>query len=161
MSLGTDIASDHNTVEDPVQATLTEPILVDETEVVPAGSSVSGVVSEAQAAGRVKGRASLELTFDHLTAGDESYPISAVVSREGAGRARGDVEKVGIGAGIGSVIGAIAGGGKGAAIGAAVGGGGGTAVALSTPGQEVSWPAGTRLSLTLEKPVDVKVPIKR
>lgn len=161
ITLGTDVASDHNSAEDPVQAALAEPILVEGTEVVPVGSALSGVVSEAQAAGRVKGRASLALTFDHLTVGDESYSISAVVSRSGAGRARGDVEKIGIGAGIGTVIGAIAGGGKGAAIGAAVGGGGGTAVALSTPGQEVSWPSGTRLALTMDKSVDVKVPIKR
>jgi hypothetical protein len=56
---------------------------------------------------------------------------------------------------VGAIIGAIAGGGKGAAIGAASGAAvGGTAQAV-TKGQVVKIPSETRLTFTLQQPVQL------
>ena len=57
------------------------------------------------------------------------------------------------------MIGAIVGGKKGAAIGAAVGGGAGTAVVLTTAGKEVGLASGAKVSISLDRPLDVKVPV--
>ncbi len=54
-------------------------------------------------------------------------------------------------AGTGAAIGAIAGGGKGAGIGALAGGAAGTGVVLSTKGQEVEVPAGSRVRVKLTR----------
>jgi hypothetical protein len=159
--LQTAVASDLSHVEDPVEATVTEPVVVDGTEVLPAGSVVSGTVSEAQPSGKVKGRASLAVRFDHVATGGDRYAIVAVTSREAPGTKGKDAEKIGLGAAGGAVVGALLGGKQGAVVGTAVGGGAGTAVVLTTAGDEVRWPVGTALSIGLEKGVDVRVPIRR
>src|SRR5579864_360234 len=140
--LETAVASDVSHVEDPVEATLTEPVIVDGTEVLPAGTTVRGAVSEAQPSGKVKGRASLALRFDRVAEGGERYAIEAVTSVEAPGTKGKDAEKIGLGAAGGAVVGALLGGKKGAVVGTAVGGGAGTAVVLTTPGEEVRWPVG-------------------
>ena len=56
---------------------------------------------------------------------------------------------------LGAIVGAIAGGGKGAAIGAASGAGVGTAAEVSTKGQKVHIPSETRLTFTLQQPVQL------
>jgi hypothetical protein len=60
-----------------------------------------------------------------------------------------DAAVVGGGAGIGAAIGAIAGGKKGAATGAAIGGAAGAGTVLATKGNEVDFPAESRLTFTL------------
>jgi hypothetical protein len=57
-------------------------------------------------------------------------------------------------AALGAIIGAIAGGGKGAAIGAGAGAGVGTAAQVMTKGQRVRIPSETRLTFTLQRPVN-------
>jgi outer membrane lipoprotein SlyB len=61
-----------------------------------------------------------------------------------------DKSKVGIGAAMGGILGAVLDGGKGALIGVLVGGGG---AMVGTKGDEVELPAGTVLTLRLERPV--------
>jgi hypothetical protein len=58
------------------------------------------------------------------------------------------------------VIGAIAGGGKGAAIGAAVGGGAGTGYVMMTAGEEIDIKQGAPITVTLDRALDVRIPIK-
>jgi hypothetical protein len=159
--LETAVASDVSQVEDPVEATLTEPVIVDDREVLPAGGAVSGTVSEAQPSGKVKGRARLAVRFDNVATSGARYIIVAVASVEAPGTKGKDAEKIGLGAAGGAVVGALLGGKKGAVVGTAVGGGAGTAVVLTTPGEEIRWPVGTELSVRLEKSVDVRVPIRR
>ncbi|MDO8836446.1 MAG: hypothetical protein Q7V01_12670 [Vicinamibacterales bacterium] len=69
-------------VGDPVEATLTDAVAVDGTEVLPAGSTVRGRVSAVDSAGKVKGRGSLALRFTSVfVAGrDEQYPIEAGIA---------------------------------------------------------------------------------
>jgi hypothetical protein len=151
------LASNSNQAQDPVRGTLTDAVSIDGVEVWPAESAVTGVVSEAQPSGKVKGRASLGVHIEQVA--DSS--VDAEISREAPATKADDATKIGVGAAAGAIVGALVGGGKGAAAGAAVGGGAGTAVVLSTAGEEVRFPAGSVMRLTLRAPVDVKVPIRR
>jgi hypothetical protein len=139
---------------------LVEPVVVEGVTVVPAGAVVSGVVTSAEPAGKVKGRASLSIRFDRLSAGGESYPLDARFARTAEATKERDAKKIAIPAAGGAVIGAIIGGKKGAAIGAAAGGGAGTAVVLSTSGPEIALADGTVLSLSAGTEIVVKVPIR-
>ena len=155
------VGSDSSRVEDPIEATLTDAVVVDGTEVLPAGSVVRGAVSAVEAAGKVKGRASLALLFSSVSVGDERYPIAARVHLLAPATKGEDAAKIGIPAAGGAIIGAIFGGKKGAAIGTAIGGGAGATVVLATAGEEIRLPRGTALSLPIERAVDVRVPIAR
>jgi type IV secretion system protein VirB10 len=148
---------------DPVTATLSTPVVVDGVEVLPAGSTVRGQVRSAEAAGKVKGRASLSLHFSTVAVAnrDETTPIDADVSFVSESSKSDDAKKIAIPAAGGAAVGAILGGKKGAAIGGAIGGGAGTAVVLSTSGEEVTLGQGSGLTLTLDEDVIVRVPIER
>jgi len=161
--LNSSIGSDTSRVDDPVEATLTEAVLVDGVEILPAGSVVTGVVTTAEPSGKVSGRASLTVQFRSLTVAgrDEPYALSASLRQTALSTKGDDARKIGIPAGGGAIVGAIVGGKKGAGIGAVVGGGAGTAVVLATAGREVRLSSGTALSITLDRALDVRVPIKR
>ena len=154
------LSSATNRPEDPVQGELLKPVVVDDVVVLPQGSEVRGIVTEAKESGKVKGLASLAVTLQSVTADDTSYDIDAHWARQAQPTKMEDAKKIGIGAGAGAAVGAIIGGGKGALIGAAIGGGGGTAVALNTRGKEVTLERGAELNATLAKDVDVRVRIK-
>ncbi len=161
VKLESSLASNTSRVEDAVEGTLAEPVVVDGTTIFPAGTRVRGEVTSAEPSGKVKGRASLGLRFGTIALDDQTYPFDARVSRVAAGTKREDAKKIGIPAGAGAIIGGIVGGGRGAAIGATIGGGAGTAVVLSTAGDEVELPGGTTLTLPLESAIDVRVPVAR
>jgi hypothetical protein len=148
-------------VEDSVQARLTEAVSVDGVEVLPVGTRLSGTVSSVQAAGKVKGVASIAVRFTRLTARDENYTILSDFTLTAPSSKKKDAAKIGIGAAAGAVIGAIAGGGKGAAIGAAVGGGAGTGYVMMTAGEEIDIPKGAKVDVSLDRAVDIRVPINR
>jgi hypothetical protein len=157
VELGTPVASDTSNVEDPVRGTLTRAVRVSGDIVVPAESVITGTVIETHRSGRVKGRASVALRFDRLVIHKESVEIrTARVVREAAANRRDDVTKGGIGAGVGAIVGGIVGGGKGAAIGAGAGGAG---AVLATRGREIRLAAGTLVSVRLEAPLTISVPI--
>jgi hypothetical protein len=160
LTLDTAVGSDTSRIEDRVDATLNDAVQIDGVGVLPAGSAVRGSVTEAQPAGKVKGRASLAIRFESIDARGENYPISAAIAMEAASTKKQDITKIGIGAGAGAIIGGIIGGGKGAAAGAAIGGGGGTAVALMTEGKPIELARGASVRVTLSKPVEVRVPIR-
>ena len=154
--MGTGVSSRSSHVEQPVQATLARAIVIDGTTVVPAGSAVSGYVSQADRSGRVKGRARIGVRFSTLRVDGTRYRVqTASINRVAPGTKKDDAVKIGIGAGAGAVVGAIAGGKKGAAIGSAVGGGGGTGVVLATRGREVSLPRGTTVTTRLTEPLTI------
>ncbi len=155
-SLGTQTAK----VEDAVEARLTEAVTINGAEVLPVGARVRGVVSAVEAAGKVKGVASLSLRFSRLTARDENYTIVADFSITAPTTKKDDAKKVGIGAGAGAIIGAIIGGKKGAAVGAVVGGGAGATHVLLTAGKDIELPRGTAITVTLDRSVDVRVPVR-
>jgi hypothetical protein len=159
LTLQSAVSSETSKIEDAVDATLADAVMVDGIEVLPAGSSVRGTVASAVSAGKVKGRASLGLLFSSLTAYSERHPISARWAAEAESTKKNDAAKIGIGAGAGAIIGGIIGGGKGAATGAAVGGGAGTAVVLTSEGKPVALANGAEITVRLANPVDVRVPV--
>lgn len=163
LRLESSVASDTSRVEDPVEATLIDAVLVDGIEVFPAGSVVRGDVAAVDPAGKVKGRASLALRFTSIAVAGRDER-TAIVARHDylAPATKGkDAAKIGIPAAGGAIIGGILGGKKGAAIGAAVGGGGGTAVVLATSGDEVRLASGTVLTVSTDEASEVRVPIAR
>jgi hypothetical protein len=135
--------------EDRIEASVAEPVRVDGVVAIPSGARVRGIVQAVEPASRPAHGGRLELSFDSLeTAEDRMVPIrSRVVSLK---EDSVDKSKVGIGAAMGGILGAVLDGGKGALIGVLVGGGG---AMVGTKGDEVELPAGTVLTLRLERPV--------
>lgn len=155
------LASDTSRVEEPVTATVINGIVVRGRTVVPAGSSIHGVVTQARRSGRVKGLAEVAVRFDTLTlkGDDQRYGIrTGLVTRQAPNTHKKDALSIGVPALGGAVIGGILGGRKGAIIGGTVAGGAGTAVVLSTRGEEVRLPRGTHIAVKLLTPVTVRVP---
>lgn len=162
LRLATAINSGTASVDDRVGATLAEAVSVGGAEVLPAGSTLEGTVAAVDASGKVRGLARITLHFTSLAAAgrDDRYDIDATYSETAEATKGSDATKIGIGAGAGAVIGGLLGGKGGAAKGAVIGGGAGTAVVLSTKGEEVERPAGARLSIRLERSLDVRVPVE-
>ena len=132
-----------------------------------AGAVIDGHVTHVQRAGKLKGTAQLQLSFEQIRLPDnrstnlhaevvEVLPDAGSsgvgdVDREGGVKGKDstkdDISKVGAATGIGAIIGAIAGGGKGAAIGAAIGGSVGTAGVLSSRGKDLRLARGQQLRI--------------
>jgi len=161
--LDTQVASDTSRVEDPVQASVTKPVVVDGFEAIPAGSALKGVVTQARPSGKVKGRAEVAFRFDTLamSGGQEHRVQTRAVAVEAPATKGTDALKIGVPAAGGAILGGILGGKKGAVIGGAVGGGAGTAIVLTTPGKEVRLAPGTAMTVKLLEPVTVRVAIDR
>jgi len=158
LDLATPLDSDTSRVEDVVRATLREPVRVNDEIVLPAGTELTGHVTDVEGSGRVKGRARIAYRFTSLRLANERHPIqTAAIAHQAAATKGEDATKIGIGAGIGAVVGAIAGGGDGAAKGAAIGGAGGTGVVLATKGKEVRLGAGANVSTRLTAPLTVRL----
>ncbi len=158
--LDTSVGSDISRVEQPVHGHLSRTVYVNNAAVIPTGSEVSGHVTSARRAGRVKGRAYVAMRFSSLTRkGDsENYRIQTrSIGRLAPATKEQDAAKIGAPAAGGALIGALVGGGKGAAIGAAAGGGAGTAVVLNTRGKEVRIGRGQTVLVRLTQPLEVRV----
>jgi hypothetical protein len=158
LSLTSAVASDTSRVEDAVSARLTQAVSVGGRDVLPAGSTVSGQVTSADASARVKGRAEVAFRFNTLTTGGQRYDIETVAISRIASATKGeDATKIGIGAGAGAIIGGLVGGKSGAAKGAVVGGGAGTGVVLATKGREIRLSPGEDVTTMLTAPLTVRV----
>jgi hypothetical protein len=158
--LNTRVGSAVSRAEAPVNGELAKPVVVDGLQALPEGAAVLGEVTRAQASGKVKGRAALEVRFLSVSAGGETYPINARFARTAPATTTRDARTIGVPAAGGAIVGAIIGGKKGAAIGAAAGGGAGTAVVLSTRGPDIALEEGTVLALQAGRLVVVRVPIR-
>jgi len=151
------ISTKTNRAGDRFDASLAEPVVVEGKDALPVGTKASGVVSQAQSAGHLKGGAVLALSLDSITAHGKAYAIETSLAEE-SGKGRGKRTAVGGGGGaaLGAIVGAIAGGGKGAAIGAAAGAGAGTAGAAFTGNRDITLPAETKASFKLTQPLEIR-----
>jgi hypothetical protein len=157
--LDNSVGSDISRVEDSVRARLVSPIVIGGRTVVPAGSAMTGSVTQAIRSGKVKGLARLGMRFHTLMpAGDDQrYRINTRTwARTAPGTKKKDAATIGLPAAGGAIVGGVIGGKKGAAIGAAAAGGTGTAVVLSTRGKEVRLGRGAVLLVRLSEPVTVR-----
>lgn len=159
---------------DPVYFETVFPVMVDGKVVIPAGSYVSGEVTQSKRAGKVKGKAQIAI---HLTTMilPNAYEVNlaAMPSNAGTGGGEttnnegtitGDSDKAsdvgtvirttaastGIGAGVGAAAGHV---GEGAGIGAAAGAAAGLVAVLLTRGPDAELPRGTTLDAVLDRPV--------
>ncbi|HSL24165.1 MAG TPA: hypothetical protein VK886_21705 [Vicinamibacterales bacterium] len=152
--------SDFSRVEDPVSATLARSIVIGGRTVLPAGSRVSGYVSDARRPGKVKGRGRVAVRFTRVVPANDSEaytmrtrPWVAVAPAS----KKKDAATIGIPAAGGAIVGALVDGKKGAGIGAAVGGGAGTAVVLTTRGRDVRVGRGAVLAVRLTQPLTIRI----
>ena len=159
VELQSSLSSDASQPGDRFQARVVEPREF-------AGAIIDGRVTRVKRAGKVKGTAELQLSFetirmDNHTSGFKAEVIEVVdmgnrdeagtVDSEGGVRGKSstkdNVTKIGASTGIGAAIGAILGGGKGAAIGAAIGGTVGTAGVLRSQGRDLRLERGQQLRI--------------
>jgi hypothetical protein len=150
------VASDQNRPGDHFTAIVSQPVVLDNKTVVPAGAEVDGVVVDAERSGRLKGRARLDLALDAVTINGTEYPIRTTsAARVGGKHKNRNIALIAGGGGGGALIGAIAAGGKGALIGGPIGAGAGTAVAFFTGRKDIHLRPETPLSFRLAEPVKI------
>lgn len=152
------ISTAKNSPGDAFTASLNAPLIVNDKLVAPAGSKVTGQLTQVRESGRVKGRASLTMELRELTVGDDTFDLATrpltLVARK---TTKKDAVIIGGSTVLGTIIGAITGGGKGAAIGAGVGGGASTGYVLTTRGKQITYGPEARFTFTLAEPVNLPV----
>jgi hypothetical protein len=162
VDLLTAVGSDISRVEQSVEGRLRAPVRSHGVEVLPAGTAISGHVTQAQRPGRVKGRGLIALRFTRIdTPGEGTSRIStAQISRLAPATKQQDALKIVAPAAAGAVIGRVAGGKGAARKGAVIGGAAGTGYVLSTRGKDVRLGKGANLSVKLTAPLTVRVPVR-
>jgi hypothetical protein len=140
-------------VGDRFTASLDEPLVVGDRVVVPQGASFYGRVTQSKTSGRFKGRAVLALKLDSFEINGQRHDIRSTNStRISTGHKKHHLLWIGGGSGGGAAVGAIAGGGAGALIGAGAGAAAGTIGSAITGKRQVSLPAETPVTFTLQEP---------
>ena len=149
-----ELSSETAQVEDRFTATTMVDLYQGNDVLIPAGSTMRGVVSSVTKATRTDRKGSLTVAFDQVTIRGRNYPIRATVTQalESEG-IKGEAAKIGAGAGVGAIIGGILGGAKGALLGVLIGGGGTIA---ATEGTNVKLPAGTVLRVRFDQALQVR-----
>jgi hypothetical protein len=138
------------------RASVDQPVLVNGQTVIPRGADAVATLVDAQKSGRIEGKTVMTLDLKSLTVNGRTYDISTEgVSQASDSRGARSTKVIGGTAALGAILGAIAGGGRGAAIGTLAGAGAGTAAQVATSGQKVKVPAETRLTFTLQNPLDL------
>jgi hypothetical protein len=136
------------------EATTVVDLTQDGRVVIPAGSTVRGVVSSVKAAGRVDRTGSLTLSFDRITVRGRDHRIRGMATQVfESGGIRDEAGTAGVGAGAGAIVGGILGGVKGAVLGAVIGAGGAIA---ATEGKDVDLPAGSIIRMRLDSSVNLR-----
>ena len=136
---------------------LSHAVSVDGNEVVPAGSTVTGEVTDAKSLSKFKGEGRLAVRLTSIDIKGKTYPLStSTVAQVVKGKGKRNLMIGGGGAALGALIGGLAGGGKGAGIGALAGAGAGTAGAAYTGNKDVAFPAETALSFKLKESITLK-----
>jgi type IV secretion system protein VirB10 len=148
------------------------PVSVAGSIILPAGSYVQGVVTNAKRSGRVKGRAELAIRLETITlptgsvykfspklasvdagAGEQKVAGKENSVQEGSTHGQ-DAARIAILAGSGGALGAIVDqGARGAGIGAGAGAAVGLATVLLTRGREVELRQGTSLDVVFDRAV--------
>jgi hypothetical protein len=151
------LSSDHNQVGDRVTATLEKPLVVNGWVVVRRGQTLTGQVTAAVKAGRIKGTSQLGIELTDLTLVDgQSMPILTEMWRGSGGTSHGqDAATIGGTTALGAAIGAAADWGRGAAIGAGAGAAAGIGAVLLTRGRPTVIEPETPLTFRLVDPVKV------
>lgn len=170
--VSTPISSEYLTMGQPVAVTLGSDFYYNSTLIAPAGSTVSGTVTQVTKAKRGTINGSLRLRFTEITTPyGTRIPISAgIKTDDGTGLLKGGtkVDSVkeyakdiaigsAVGALAGTIMGPISGGavGRGAALGTAVGAVGGLGKSIYDKGCDVVIPSNSTIQLYIDQPITV------
>jgi hypothetical protein len=153
------VSSETAAIEDRVSASITRDVIVDGHIAIPAGTRLSGSVSEIARGGKFRETARLGVRFHTLIMDDGvRVPVRVdTIVREGSNPGRGTAAKIGGSAIGGAIIGGIMGGKKGAVLGGVAGAGAGTAVVATGDRSVAELVAGATLSLRLLAPVTLMI----
>jgi hypothetical protein len=156
VSVSTQITTETANVGDTWTGEIKDNVIVGDRVVFPAGSTVSGVVSQVIPAKKGE-RATLGLSVTSINANGTSHPVNAKMEPIIAGSTRArNVGAVAGGAGAGALIGKAVGGGKGALIGGLIGGAAaGTGVAASK-GYQVVLKEGTVVTFSVAEATRIR-----
>jgi len=150
------IDSARNHVGDRFQASLEEPLIVDDNVVAAKGADVYGRLEESKETGTFTGRSELRMALTGIVIDGKTVPlVTGDYELTGKSKGASTAKRTVGGAALGSIIGAIAGGGGGAAIGAGTGAGVGAGSEIITKGEQVKIPSETLLDFTLEQSVSI------
>jgi hypothetical protein len=165
--LDTTLATFSNRVGDPFRAKITQAVVVNGSTLIPVGATVEGRVTKVTEPRRISGKPCIGLLpeavimptgeryFLDATLIDTNIPGTDVSNEgqfKGTGHERRDQLEVGGGTAGGMLIGGLIGGGPGVLIGGAVGAGSTTVHWLSKH-RSATLPAGTQLTLELNRPM--------
>ncbi|HKD45953.1 MAG TPA: BON domain-containing protein [Candidatus Angelobacter sp.] len=143
-------------VGDTFRASVSTPVMVGDTTVIPTSADVEGRVVDVKSAGRFAGQSDLVIELTRLHMNGKTYGLTTDRwSKAGSSRGKSTAEKVGGGAVVGAILGGIFGGGKGAAIGGAAGAGAGTGVSAAGKGQQIILKPEAELSFRLQNSISV------
>jgi hypothetical protein len=133
-----------------------EPLIVDGQTVIPRGADAITKLVEDQQSGKIEGKTVLTLVLQQVMVNGKMVDLTTGdVSQSSGSRGAKSAKVIGGTAALGAILGAIAGGGRGAAIGAGSGAAVGTGVQVLTKGQTVKIPSETRLTFTLQQPLQL------
>jgi len=129
--------------------------------VIPAGSLVSGTITDVKSAPNPSSPGTLTLALNSVAVNGRSYPMHATIDslateRHGRSISGGDAVKVGVGAAAGAIVGQIISkNSKGTIIGAVVGAAAGGVYAAATKDGDISLPAGTHILVTVTQRLNI------
>ena len=150
------IDSSQNHVGDRFQASLEEPLTVDDNVVAAKGADVYGRLEESKESGTFTGSSELRVALTGIVIDGKTIPlVTGDYELTGKSKGASTAKRTFGGAAIGGIIGAIAGGGKGAAIGTGAGAGVGAGSEIITKGEQVKIPSETLLDFTLQQSVSI------
>jgi hypothetical protein len=168
IKLDTTLATFSNRVGDPFRGSLTQPVVLNGKTIIPAGAAVEGRLTKLSEPRRISGKPTIGILPEAvILPGGQRYFLDAVLVDTNAGRGtdvneegqftgagldRRDKLETGGGAAGGMLIGGLIGGGPGILIGGAVGAGSTTVHWLSKHRSAIL-PAGTELTLELNRPL--------
>jgi peptidoglycan hydrolase-like protein with peptidoglycan-binding domain len=165
------LSSRTSRVGDKFTATVTIPVYVNGTPVIPAGAVVEGRVTQVTPAKRMSKSGTIAIDFDYLLLpnGARLNLVGNLTSDDPETRRRIDDESrvsgkenrspgvfIGGGGAVGAVLGGIAGGGKGAVVGGVLGAGAGVAGVLLSKGEEAQVPSGTPFGVQLRQSLVIR-----
>ena len=161
LELMTAVSSETARVETPVRARVRQDVEADGYVVIPAGTVLTGTVTDVARPGRVQGRSRIAIQFTEAELdGTREDVRTNPITFEGEQTKGEDATKIGAGAVGGAIIGGILGGGDGAAKGAAIGGAAGTGAVLATRGRDITLVSGTDIAATLATSVTLRVDVR-
>jgi hypothetical protein len=168
VKLETTLATFSNKPGDPFRGSLTQPVLLNGKTVIPAGATVEGRVTKVVEPRRISGKPTLGILAESLilptgerffldaTLVDTNIGQGTDVNQEGefkgSGHDRRDELETGGGTAGGMLIGGLVGGPVGIVVGGAIGAGA-TGVHYLSKHRSATLPAGTELTLELNRPL--------